>query len=393
MNQPVERTAIPAYAWVVLSVVFLAGVAAPLNQFKVPPMIPVLMDSLEIDLTMAGLLMSVFAVTGFILAIPGGFIFQKVGARATGLIAVGCLVIGSVMGGLSTTTGLLFISRIIEGVGMGLIAIAAPAVIAAWFPAHRRGTPMGIWATWVPVGSVLIFNLAPPLETAYGWRSVWWAGAAFALVVFILYGLLLRMPAAPDSPAETGPQLGRAMANGQIWLLCLMFGCFNLAMSGFRTFLPTFLVAERGYSLVMASFVTSLTMIMTIGSCPLSGWISDRIGSIRMIMIGPFVIIAAMLLFPFHITGWLIPAYMILLGAILGAVPTAAFAAVPAVMKQPGLVGIGMAILAFGQNLGMFIGPVLFGKMVELTGWAMAGYMLIPVAGLGIAAAWRLNIH
>ena len=47
------------YAWVILAVVYLASVAAPLNQFKVPPIMPVLMQELGIDLAGAGSLMSV----------------------------------------------------------------------------------------------------------------------------------------------------------------------------------------------------------------------------------------------------------------------------------------------------------------------------------------------
>lgn len=391
--------AVPAYAWVVLAVVFLASVAAPLNQFKVPPVMPVLMETFRVNLTMAGLLMSIFAVTGFILAIPGGFIFQKLGARVTGLLALGCLVIGAAVGALSGTAQVLLLSRIVEGVGMALIAVVAPAVIAVWFPARRRGTPMGIWATWVPVGSVIMFNLAPALEPGYGWQAVWWFGAAFALLALVLYAAFLRLPAAPvepepagSSPAAETPHLGRAMANRNIWLLSLMFGCFNLVLIGFSTFLPTFLAAERGYTLAGASFVASLTMIVTIGSCPLAGWISDRIGSRKWVIIGPFTVVAVLLLFPFTVTGWLIPAVMILLGLVGGAIPTATFASVPEVMKRPHLAGIGMAVLAFGQNLGMFIGPVVFGKMVELTTWTTAGYLLIPIALVGIGAAWFIKI-
>ena len=35
-------------------------------------------------------------------------------------------------------------SRFIEGAGIGLITIVAPAAIAIWFPAEMRGTPLGI---------------------------------------------------------------------------------------------------------------------------------------------------------------------------------------------------------------------------------------------------------
>jgi MFS family permease len=183
------------------------------------------------------------------------------------------------------------------------------------------------------------------------------------------------------------------MANRHIWLLGLAFGCFNLVVLALSTFLPTFLTAERGYTLAAASFVTSLIMIVTIGSAPLGGWLSDRIGSRKLLIVGPFIIVAVMLLFPFNISGWLIPAYMILLGLVAGAIPTATFAAVPEVMSKAQLVGIGMAVVALGQNLGMFVGPVLFGKAVELTSWAVAGYLLIPAAIIGIIAAWLVEVR
>ncbi len=390
-----KTTPVPSYAWVILGVVYLAGVAAPLNQNKVPPLMPVLMETFKIDLTMAGLLSSVFSVTGFLLAIPAGLIFQKLGPKVTGLIALGCLILGTAMGALSNTAGLLLTSRVIEGVGMGLIAVAAPAVIAAWFPAESRGTPMGIWSTWVPVGGILMYNMAPMMSAAFGWQSVWWFGAVFTLVAFALYGALVRLPAAPVGMEEAGeaPTMGEGLSNGQIWLLSAEFAFFNFVFVTLCTFLPTFLVAERGYDLASAAFVASLVMITTLVSCPLSGWLSDRIGSRKWVFTIPFIIMAVMLLFPFTVTGWMIPAYMILMGVLAGAVPTATFAAVPELMRKPQLVGIGMAIVAVGQNLGMFIGPVVFGKMVEATGWVTSGYLLIPAALVGLIAAWLIKIR
>jgi hypothetical protein len=41
----------------------------------------------------------------------------------------------------------------------------------------------------------------------------------------------------------------------------------------------------------------------------------------------------------------------------------------------------------------MFIGPVLFGKLVEMTGWAGAGYMLIPICLLGVVAGWLVKVR
>ena len=100
-----------------------------------------------------------------------------------------------------------------------------------------------------------------------------------------------------------------------------------------------------------------------------------------------------MLIFPFKIVGWQIYAYMILQGTIAGAIPTATFASAPEVMRKPELAGLGMAVVMFGQNLGMFVGPILFGKLVENLGWIIAGYCLIPFCLLGFVVAWKLKIR
>ena len=331
------------YAWVILAVVWLASVAASLNQFKVPPLIPMLMDAFRLDLTQAGMLMSVFALAGLVLALPAGLILQRLGPKTAGIIAVVCLVIGSGWGALTTSAGPLLASRFLEGVGFGLIAVIGPAVIALWFPPERRGMPMGIWATWVPVGSVVMFNLAPALGTALGWQAVWWSGAGFAMVALLLYWPLVRVPTPArdrrheplNSIAGPSPTFGAALANRSIWLLGLEFACFNIVLIGLFTYFPTFLAEVRGYSLAQAAFIASLSTLVALGSAPLAGWLSDHMGSRRLFVAVPFLVIAGMMLWPFHATGWTLYAFVILLGVMSGATPTATFAAAPEVMGTP----------------------------------------------------------
>jgi MFS family permease len=377
----------PGYAWVILTVVFLAGVAAPLNQFKVPPVMPVLIDTLHIDISSAGWLMSIFSVTGFILAIPAGYIMQRFGTKTTGLVSIAFVIAGSIGGALSATAGALFLSRFVEGVGMGLIGVAGPAAIAMWFPAERRGVPMGIWATWVPVGNIVMFNLAPPLAKSRGWQSVWWAGAAFAALTFVLYALFFRTPDDAPKEVQRSDGIGKGMANASLWLVSLSFLCFNWVVLALATFYPTFLSSFRNMGLAQASFLASLPMVMAVFSSPLGGWISDRIGSRKKIIAIPLVVMGALLLFPFHASGGSIAVVMILIGIVLGPIPTATFAAVPEVMPSPQLIGIGMGIVALGQNLGMVAGPAVFGRLAESIGWAAAGYTLIPVCAIGVLAA------
>ena len=404
-NVPTQKPTVkvPSYAWVILVVVFLASVAAPLNQFKVPPIMTVLIQAFNLNIASAGWLMSIFAITGVILAIPAGFILQKFGPKTTGLLSVGFVVVGAVLGAISKSAGFMLFSRFIEGVGMGLVAVVAPAAIAMWFPGETRGTPMGIWATWVPIGNIVMFNIAPRLAASSGWQAVWWAGAIYAAITFVLYALLFRMPKqeemAGGPPPEGGPEggkppsLGKAMANTSLWLISFEFMCFNLVFLALSTFYPTFLNTVRNYDLATASFITSITMMITIFTAPLGGFISDRIGSRKLVIVVPFVLVALLFLLPFHVTGWMVPALMILMGILVGPIPTATFSAVPEVMPSPQLAGIGMAVLALGQNLGMVIGPAIFGPLAASVGWATAGYLMIPICALGIIAAWLAKVR
>lgn len=62
-------------------------------------------------------------------------------------------------------------------------------------------------------------------------------------------------------------------------------------------------------------------------------------------------------------------------------------------MSKPQLAGLGMAVVSFGQNLGMFLGPMLFGALVENSGWAAAGYWMIPILLLGFVAGWLVKVR
>src|SRR5512139_1674642 len=139
MNQQVASKT-PSYAWVVLFAVYMASLAAPLNLFKVPPMLTTVSDPAVFNLSQGaqGYVMSVFSIMGFILAIPAGFILKRFGIKPTVLFAVAALMIGSAIGAMAQTVTQLFVGRFIEGAGMGLIMVSAPLAISLWFPADKR---------------------------------------------------------------------------------------------------------------------------------------------------------------------------------------------------------------------------------------------------------------
>ena len=98
------------------------------------------------------------------------------------------------------------------------------------------------------------------------------------------------------------------------------------------------------------------------------------------------VVLSVICLFSFIAVGWMIPVITIGLGVVAGTIVPATFAAVPEIMVSRQLAGLGMAVLALGQNLGMFIGPIIFGSLAESMGWAGAGYFLVPVSAISVIA-------
>jgi MFS family permease len=166
------------------------------------------------------------------------------------------------------------------------------------------------------------------------------------------------------------------------------------------TFLPVFLEVVRGYSttydkgiLMNAGFVTALIMAASIFSGPAGGSISDRSGKRKLMILIPYILMTLTFLFPFTISVSMIPWYMIAFGVFGGPIAPVLLAAVPEVARKPQLIGIGMAVAAMGQNIGMYIGPSLFPRIMAVHGWETAGYWMIPICLIGIIATCFIKVR
>ncbi len=97
--------------------------------------------------------------------------------------------------------------------------------------------------------------------------------------------------------------------------------------------------------------------------------LSDRFGS-RKALVWPFVALAVVIAFPFAVTGAWITVILVLFALFACTIPPAMFAVAPEVMGKPQLAGLGMGMVSMGQNLGMFVGPILFGALAQSSGWS-----------------------
>ena len=232
-----QQTKVSGKAWGMLAVTYFASICAPLCQFKIPPLASWLFPAFHgaLDSVTFGTLMSAIALIGVVLAFPAAFIARRMGLKNVILLSVACLGVGSALGGVDANLTLLLVSRLLEGVGIGLIGVAAPSCVTIWFPERKRGLALGLWATWVPVGSVLAFNTVPMIAGAFGYQTVFFSLAGVCLVAFVLFCAVYRMPegATGDMGIEgTFIESLKYCKNRRIWILGAVFFLFSMTTIG-----------------------------------------------------------------------------------------------------------------------------------------------------------------
>ena len=390
-------TKAPARAWAVLAVTYLASICAPLCQFKIPPLASWLFPAFHgaLDAVSFGTLMSAISVIGVVLAFPAAFIARKVGLKNVILLSVACLGIGSAIGGISANLELLMVSRLLEGVGIGLIGVAAPSCVTIWFPRKMRGIALGIWTTWVPVGSVLAFNVVPALAIAGGWQLPFFAIAGVCVVAFVAFALVFTMPqgASADMGVEGSfKDSFKYLKNRRIWILGAVFFLFSFATIGImNTYYNTFLETQLGMDAQRAAFLSSLIMAISIVAAPVTGRISDKvsIGHKYIVGIVMMVILLPTAFFMFNSGSgamtimWVV---IVLQGVGGGMCGGSLRPMAPIIMPQTAMgATMGMAVMQFCQNMGSAVGSPLFGAVMSSVGWEVSSLILqLPCYVLGL---------
>jgi len=174
---------------------------------------------------------------------------------------------------------------------MILMNVAAPAIISLWFIEALRGKAMGIWAIWFPLGQMVMFFAAPYIVSLGGWRSLWWCGCFYTVLVGLLFYFLVKPTAGQDCATPpmslSKSDVKQVLGNRQLWMMTFFYCCFNSAFISIRTWMPTFLQQIKEMSPAHASSVMGVMSASTIIFCPVAGWVSDKTGSRKLICVIP----------------------------------------------------------------------------------------------------------
>jgi FSR family fosmidomycin resistance protein-like MFS transporter len=253
------------------------------------PLLPLIRDGFALTYAQSGLLVSAYSVSLGLSNAPIGILADRVGSRlviVVGLILTGLLSLALAAAGAYWQLVALLV---LLGVVAGSYHAPAGAVLARVFPAHVRGSAIGLHIT----GGHLSFFLTPAVagllvaatdtwRTSYLWLSV--APLAAALLVW-------RLSLPPHTRSGgAGRRLGilRSLLDvarivGPLVVLSVIFQTLYAAL---LAFMALYFVDVRGVSAPQAALLVGVPQLIGILGSPLGGFLSDRLGRRAVILAG-----------------------------------------------------------------------------------------------------------
>lgn len=239
-------------------------------------------------------LVTVFALTFAIAAPLVQVIFSRFARIRILCIGLGILAAALVMGALSTSYEMLFISRGLMGLGAASISPMCSAIGAGLAPPEQQGRAMGIVFAGLTFASVLGTPISAYLGTIIGWRPVLLLLAAVALLSMTAILLLVkdRQAGAPISYRHIFEALTRMRSSFAILMTFLQMTSIFCTYALIAPYMShKFELAENMIAFVLLAYGVN----GVIGNI-LAGRLSDRFGADRIILISLFGLCAGLVI-------------------------------------------------------------------------------------------------
>jgi len=360
------------------------AVLAAYQQFKLPPVLPEMLDRYGYDPLMAAAFMSIFALFGLLFSVKIGTVLERGGLYAAIQAAAAMFAAGCALALMFPANGwLVLAARSLESAAFMILALIGPTLCTR--NAAQRHLPFAaaLIATWIPAGGLIANGLALLAPTAKTWRFLWWFGIAVSALL-ALVTVALRRAGQVDFAMQLPAGDGQAPARSIGALLTLAAGIFTLwswQYFSFMTWLPEYMVRELSLSADFAILGYTVPIAMVMLFCLVAAPILRRGVPIGALLAAALALQAAVwALVPVTGAGW--DGLLALLSYGVGAGLTAScLFAMPGVILGTARTGTrAFGILVTGRNLGVLIGPLFVAGLLETTGsWQMAGPLLAVV--------------
>jgi len=277
------------YRWLILILTVLSFVLTFLCRFSWPPLIPVIVPVIHMNMSQAGAYMSAFYVGYVITQIPTGILADAFGVRA--VLGVTLAIEGIAqyfMGDIASFQGGFWL-RIIIGLAAGADMSCCVRAIMEWFLPKDRGMAFGILMAGPTLGLLLANYLIPALNASFQWRMAnHIVGIAVVILAILVYALIKASDTRQAQSLFGG--IPAYFRNRDLVLLALAGFCVIWMEIGFAAFANTFLTKQLNFGIKEAGLILVCYSIGGVLASPASGWISDFIGHRKQLAIGAFTL-------------------------------------------------------------------------------------------------------
>nr|WP_264373603.1 MFS transporter [Paenibacillus psychroresistens] len=328
-----------------------------------------LADDLNISITVAGLLISGYAMGVAFGAPILTALSNRMDRKSLLLLLMVTFIIGNSIAALSTSFGLLLVARIVTAFSHGVFFSIGSTIAADLVPEHKRASAIAFMFTGLTVATVTGVPLGTFIGQAFGWRTTFWGVAALGVIAIIAISILVPKSSKQAKPAKMSDQL-KVLRSGP---LLLAFSITALGYGGTFvafTYLVPILEDITGYVPSSVSILLLIYGIAVAVGNVIGGKAADK-NPIKFLfwMFVAQSIIMVILTFtaPFKLAG---TATIILLGlfAFMNVPGLQVYVVKLAERHVPSAVNLASALNIAAFNLGIAIGALVGGLIVDSIG-------------------------
>jgi len=262
------------------------------------PLLPLLVEKLDLNLTLVGTLVALSSVTSSFSQPLFGFISDRL--RRPWFVALGPLASAVFMSSLGLAPSYAALVTLLMLAGLGVASFHPQAAVFASEASPRRNLAMGFFISGGTLGFALGPLFAVGVVSVFGLERTYFAAIPGVVASILLLAWLARATPRPAHQAKGVPLRELRPVLRPLTLLYMTTVSRSAVSYGFMTFLPLYLHA-RGYELSRSGAILSLYLLLGALGGFLGGILSERVGGTRVMVVsfvGAIPLYAAFLLLP-----------------------------------------------------------------------------------------------
>lgn len=283
------------YWWKVVALCFTGWILMYADRTIFNPIMSVIGGEFGLSKAELGFANSIFFLTYAFAQIPFGMLGDKIGRRL--VIMIGFVLFGAMtyFSGIATTFGFFLVVRAFAGIGQGSYYGPQYALSTEAIPLKKLTLGTAIINSGMAFGTSGGFLLSSKLvlENGEHWSLPFFIMSVPTIIVGVLFFALLKervinenAKQKPEASAEKTEKVSLATIFSNKKLLAAFVLCFTSIYANFViiTWLPTFLIEERGFVGSSVGFISSLVPWASIPGAIFFALRADKTGSTKKIV-------------------------------------------------------------------------------------------------------------